>query len=106
MGVGYDVFDFYKIRESRNYIFVGIILSLLLFVVDVFSISFYVLFYKRYLNYLYLQDEWIFVCDWVFIIGICYDYYFDFGVMINFCLVLVWNVWYDFIVKVMYGMVF
>jgi outer membrane receptor for ferrienterochelin and colicin len=106
MGTGHDVLDLYKIRETKNFTFVGLQPTPLPSVVDVSSTSPYVLPYKRHLNYLYLQDEWTFTRDWALTTGIRYDHYSDFGATTNPRLALVWNARHDLTAKLMYGTAF
>lgn len=106
IGAGHDVLDLYKIRETKNFNFVGLLPSPLPSVIDVSNTSPYVLPYKRHLNYLYLQDEWTFAQDWALTAGIRYDHYSDFGATTNPRLALVWNARHDLTAKVMYGTAF
>lgn len=106
MGVGHDILDLYKIRESRNYVFVGRAPVPLSSVVDVSDIDRYVMPYKRKLSYLYLQDEWGFARDWTLTAGLRYDRYSDFGGTTNPRVALVWNTTQDLTAKFMYGTAF
>ncbi|MDP3638836.1 MAG: TonB-dependent receptor, partial [Azonexus sp.] len=106
MGAGHDVLDLYKIQETKNFTFVGLLPTPLPSVVDVSNTSPYVFPYKRQLNYLYLQDEWTFAKDWALTAGIRYDHYSDFGATTNPRLALVWNARHDLTAKVMYGTAF
>lgn len=106
MGAGHDVLDLYKIRESRNFTFVGLVPSPLPSVVDVSSTSPYVLPYKRHVNYVYLQDEWSIARDWALTTGLRYDHYSDFGATTNPRVALVWNARHDLTAKLMYGTAF
>ncbi|MBU1364872.1 MAG: TonB-dependent receptor [Gammaproteobacteria bacterium] len=106
IGAGHDALDLYKIRETKNFTFVGLLPTPLPSVVDVSDTSPYVLPYKRYLNYTYLQDEWTFAQDLALTAGIRYDHYSDFGATTNPRLALVWNVRHDLTAKVMYGTAF
>ncbi|MBS1189315.1 MAG: TonB-dependent receptor [Rhodocyclaceae bacterium] len=106
MGVGHDVLDLYKTRETKNFTFVGLTPSPLPSVVDVSSTSPYLRPYKRDLNYIYLQDEWNFARDWVLTAGLRHDDYSDFGTTNNPRAALVWNARQDLTAKLMYGTAF
>lgn len=106
MGVGHDVLDLYKVRETKNFTFVGLVPSPLPSVVDVSSTSPYVSPYKRNLSYAYLQDEWNFARDWTLTAGLRYDSYSDFGDTTNPRAALVWNASQDLTAKFMYGTAF
>lgn len=106
MGAGHDILDLYRVRESKNFTFVGLLPTPLPSVVDVSNTSPYVLPYKRHLNYFYLQDEWTFARDWTLTTGLRYDHYSDFGTTTNPRLALVWNARHDLTAKVMYGTAF
>lgn len=106
MGAGHDVLDLYKIRESRNYTFVGTVPSPLPSVIDVSSSNPYVFPYKRDLSYIYLQDEWSFTRDWTLTAGVRHDRYSDFGSTTNPRLAMVWNASQDLTAKFMYGTAF
>lgn len=106
MGAGHDVLDLYKVRETKNFTFVGLLPSPLPSVVDVTDTNPYVRPHKRHLNYLYVQDEWSFARDWALTAGLRYDHYSDFGATTNPRLALVWNARQDLTAKVMYGTAF
>ncbi|MBI2277824.1 MAG: TonB-dependent receptor [Dechloromonas sp.] len=106
LGVGHDVLDLYKIRETKNFTFTGLVPSPLPSVVDVSSTSPYVFPYKRNLSYAYLQDEWNFARDWTITAGLRYDSYSDFGTTTNPRLALVWNASQDLTAKLMYSTAF
>ena len=57
-------------------------------------------------RYVFLQDEWNFLPDWVLTSGIRADNYSDFGSTVNPRLALVWHMDYDFTAKVLYGKAF
>jgi iron complex outermembrane receptor protein len=106
VGVGHDILDLYKIRESKNFTFVGLTPSPLPSVVDVSDTSPYVSPYKRKLSYLYLQDEWNFAQDWTLTAGLRHDSYSDFGTTNNPRVALVWNVRQNLTAKLMAGTAF
>ncbi len=106
LGAGHDVLDLYKVRETKNFTFVGLLPSPLPSVVDVTDTNPYVRPHKRHLNYLYVQDEWNFARDWALTAGVRYDHYSDFGSTTNPRLALVWNARQDLTAKVMYGTAF
>lgn len=103
MGSGHDEMEIYKVRESKNFDVNGAPLGSL---VDVSDTAPFMRPAKRYVNYIYLQDEWNFVRDWSLTAGLRHDNYSDFGSTTNPRLALVWDARQDLTVKAMYGTAF
>ncbi len=106
IGTGYTVADLYKIRESKNFEFVGILPNSLGSVVDVSNTAPFIRPRKRTVKYVYVQDEWNFATNWVLTSGVRYDDYSDFGSTTNPRLALVWNTSDSVTSKLLYGEAF
>lgn len=57
-------------------------------------------------SYLYAQDEWRFLSDWLLTVGVRADHYSDFGLTTNPRLALVWTATADLSYKLLYGRAF
>ncbi len=106
IGIGYTVADLYKIRESKNFEFVGVLPTSLGSVIDVSNTAPFIRPRKRTVKYVYAQDEWNFATNWILTSGIRYDNYSDFGSTTNPRLALVWNTSDAVTSKLLYGEAF
>ena len=108
VGTGFRVEDLYQTQESKNYTFVGGVLTPLPGLVDVTGnpAMVYMLPHKRNLAYVFAQDEWSLAHDWVLTVGVRHDRYSDFGGTTNPRLALVWDAAYNVVVKAMHGTAF
>lgn len=113
LGAGFAKDEIYKIRETKNFAFVGsppIVTPIGTgSVADVTDVSATVPFlwpHSRQVRYLYAQDEWTFAQDWTLTAGLRRDHYSDFGDTTNPRLALVWEAAYNLTAKLLYGTAF
>lgn len=105
IGTGYRVEDLYAIQETKNYSATGAPLPGLVDATGNPALV-YMMPHKRHLSYVFVQDEWSLVKDWMLTAGVRRDQYSDFGGTTNPRLALVWDATYNVVVKVMHGTAF
>ncbi len=109
MGVGHDDLDLYKTAELRNFTYsaTGSLVPLAGGAVVDFSNSNPFMFpHRRWIDYVYAQDEWSFAKDWILTTGLRHDKYSDFGGTTNPRVALVWDASLDVTAKLMAGRAF
>lgn len=106
-GVGHDDLYLYKTAERKNFtlsatgspIPTGSLL-------DFSNTTPFMLPQRRFIDYLYAQDEWSFARDWTLTAGVRHDSYSDFGGTTNPRMALVWDATLDLTAKLLYGQAF
>lgn len=107
MGAGYQKLDLYKVREVKNYQFVGLLPTPLPGgLTEVDSADAFMQPHVRHNRYAYLQDEWSMTRNWTLTSGVRHDNYSDFGHTTNPRLALVWDAGYAVSAKLLYGRAF
>lgn len=109
LGLGHDDLDLYKTRERRNfnYTATGGLVPLAGGALQDFSSTQPFLFpQRRFVDYLYAQDEWTLAQDWTLTAGVRHDAYSDIGRTTNPRLALVWDASLDLTAKLMAGRAF
>lgn len=111
LGAGYHLDDLYKVTESKNFTFVGVLpfcLDLACSMVEATQANglAFLTPHKRYSRYLYVQDEWSIAPDWSLTAGVRHDRYSDVGGTTNPRLALVWDTAYNLTSKLMLGRAF
>ena len=107
LGAGYQKLDLYKIRETKNYYYVGLTPTPLpgglseASAEDAFMQP-----HDRQNRYVYVQDEWSLAHDWTLTAGLRHDNYSDFGHTTNPRLALVWDAGSALTGKLLYGRAF
>lgn len=108
VGLGFNYFTVYRIRELKNYTLVPneppLPLGALVDVSDTRAAFLTPGNRKDY--FFFVQDEWKFAPDWELTLGLRYDYYSDFGDTTNPRLALVWETRQDLTTKLLYGRAF
>ena len=105
IGIGYNIHDMYKIRESKNFDSSGAPLGSVVDVSDDPN-NVFIRPHDRKVYFLSLQDEWSMAADWDLTGGVRYDHYSDFGTTVNPRLALVWQTQYNLTSKFLYGRAF
>lgn len=105
-GLGHDILDMYKIKESTNFLFVdlgqiSVPVPNPAGLVETTFIRPYISPHLRRVDYAYIQDEWSFSRDWTLTTGVRHDRYSDIGDTTNPRLALVWEAAQDLTVKLM-----
>ncbi|MES2262232.1 MAG: TonB-dependent receptor [Pseudomonadota bacterium] len=107
IGIGHDDLNMYRTRERRNFTYAAngtpIPLPAL---VDFTDIDPFIRPHRRFVDYIYLQDEWQLAKDWNLTAGVRHDRYSDFGGTTNPRLALVWDARFDLTAKLLYGRAF
>ncbi|TAJ79272.1 MAG: TonB-dependent receptor [Gallionellaceae bacterium] len=106
-GAGHDDLNLYQTAERKNFtlsatgspIPAGSLL-------DFSNTTPFMLPQRRFIDYLYAQDEWNFTRDWTLTAGVRHDKYSDFGGTTNPRLALVWDATLDMTAKLLYGQAF
>lgn len=106
VGAGYGKDDLYKVKETKNYEYVGLALSPLGTLVEATGADAFMAPHTRTVRYAYLQDEWNFATDWTLTGGIRRDNYSDFGSTTNPRLAIVWDAAYNLTAKLLAGRAF
>lgn len=102
-GAGYEDLDLYRIRELKNFEFVGVIPAPVGEMRDFSDTAPFIEPRHRRVWYAYAQDEWNLAKDWTLTAGLRHDRYSDFGHTTNPRLALVWDVAYNLTVKLLHG---
>jgi len=108
-GSGHDDLDLYKTAELRNFNYspAGALVPIPGGGLVDFSNSNPFMFpHRRWIDYVYAQDEWSFAKDWVLTTGVRHDRYSDFGGTTNPRVALVWDASLDITAKLMAGRAF
>lgn len=108
-GVGHDDLDLYKTAEVRNFNYspAGALLPLAGGgLVDFSNTNPFMFPHRRWVDYVYAQDEWNFAKDWALTTGVRHDNYSDFGGTTNPRLALVWDASLDVTAKLLIGRAF
>lgn len=113
LGAGHEDLNMYQITTLKNFwlrtdgpaalIGVPVLTGAL---IDYSAIQPHLLPHRRFNDYAYVQDEWNFARDWSLTAGIRHDDFSDFGSTTNPRLALVWDAYYNFTAKLMYGQAF
>jgi len=106
IGAGSENDNLYKLQESKNYQYVGLVPTPLPAVIDVTGAGAFLTPHERTVKYLYVQDEWNVAHDWTLTGGIRRDQYSDFGGTTNPRLALVWDAAYNVTAKLLAGHAF
>ena len=108
VGTGIQVEDLYATQESKNFTFVGGVLTPLPGLVNATGnpALVFILPHKRTVEYAFAQDEWNVAKDWTLTVGVRNDHYSDVGGTTNPRLALVWDAAYNVEVKAMHGTAF
>ncbi|MES2951860.1 MAG: TonB-dependent receptor [Pseudomonadota bacterium] len=109
IGLGHDDLDLYKTSELRNFNYspAGSLVPVAGGVLVDFSNSNPFMFpHRRWIDYVYAQDEWSFAKDWALTAGLRHDRYSDFGGTTNPRVALVWDASLDVTAKLMAGRAF
>jgi outer membrane receptor protein involved in Fe transport len=106
-GVGHDDLNLYETATHKNYTLTATGVPVPAgAVADYSAIQPFMTPQRRYVDYLYVQDEWNFVRDWTLTAGLRRDSFSDFGITTNPRLALVWDASLDLTVKLLYGQAF
>lgn len=106
-GAGYQMLDLYKVREVKNYYFVGVTPTPLPGGTAIASADdAFIKPHKRTNRFFYLQDEWSLSRNWTLTAGLRHDNYSDFGHTTNPRLALVWDTGASVTAKLLYGRAF
>lgn len=110
-GMGHNVLDMYKIKESTNFLFANFgVISVPVpnpaGLVETTDTRPYIKPHLRFVDYAYIQDEWSFARDWTLTAGIRRDLYSDVGGTTNPRLALVWEAAQNLTAKLMFGRAF
>ncbi len=111
LGAGYHQDDLYKVTESKNFTFVGVLPYCIDLACSMFEATqanglAFLTPHKRDSRYLYAQDEWSIAPDWSLTAGVRHDRYSDVGGTTNPRLALVWDTAYNLTSKLMLGRAF
>ncbi len=107
IGVGHDDLNLYRTTTFKNFLLSPTGLPIPTGPVqDYNAIQPHILPHRRHINYVYLQDEWQLLPDWVMTAGIRHDRYDDFGGTTNPRLALVWDASVDVTAKLLTGRAF
>lgn len=109
MGGGHDDLDLYKTREMRNFTYSpagALVPNPGGVLVDYSDSNPFMRPHRRWVDYLYLQDEWNFAKDWALTSGLRHDKYSDFGGTTNPRVALVWDASLDVTAKLLAGRAF
>ena len=106
LGAGYEDLDLYRIRELKNFEFVGLIPAPVGEIRDFSDTAPFIEPRRRKVWYAYAQDEWTVAKDWTLTAGLRHDRYSDFGHTTNPRLALVWDAAYNLTFKLMHGSAF
>lgn len=106
-GVGHDDLNLYQTAEHKNFTLsaTGTPIPIGSFI-DFSNTTPFMLPQRRFINYLYAQDEWSFTRDWTLTAGVRHDNYSDFGTTTNPRMALVWDATLDLTAKLLYGQAF
>ncbi len=109
VGWGHDDLNLYKTAETRNFNYspAGALLPLPGGgIVDFSDTNPFMFPHRRWVDYVYAQDEWSFAKDWALTAGLRRDNYSDVGGTTNPRLALVWDASLDITAKLMVGRAF
>ena len=109
LGLGHDDLDLYKTAEVRNFTYspAGALVPVPGGgLVDFSNTTPFILPHRRWVDYVYAQDEWSFAKDWALTAGVRHDRYSDFGGTTNPRVALVWDASLDVTAKLMAGRAF
>ncbi len=109
VGLGHDDLNLYRTTEFKNFLpdFTRIGTGSAADLTDFSDTTLkYMLPQRRRVDYVYVQDEWRFLPDWVLTAGVRRDQYSDFGGTTNPRLALVWSATYNVTAKLLYGEAF
>jgi outer membrane receptor protein involved in Fe transport len=109
LGAGHDDLDLYRVKTVNNFTLNAAGAPVPIGTggaIDITDIQPHVRPHRRQVNYLYAQDEWKFVKDWMLTAGVRHDSYSDFGGTTNPRLALVWDATLDLAAKLLYGRAF
>jgi len=107
VGAGVYYIDQYRVEETKNFIFNT--LPTPPTPMPLQRVSGADLFNReagRTINYVLVQDEWLFATDWALTTGLRYDHYSDFGGTVNPRMALIYNSPYNVTTKFLYGRAF
>ncbi len=108
-GVGHDDLNLYQTAETRNFTYsasgalVPVPGGAL---VDFTNTNPFMFPHRRWVDYVYAQDEWRIARDWALTAGVRHDNYSDFGGTTNPRLALVWDAALNVTAKLMTGRAF
>lgn len=108
VGIGHDDLNLYRTATYKNY-FVDQATGAYTYtgpVSDYSDIQPFMTPHRRFVNYIYAQDEWNIAPDWTLTAGVRHDAYSDVGGTTNPRLALVWDARYDMTVKLLAGRAF
>jgi len=106
-GLGHNDLNLYKTVEHKNFTLTATGQPLPLSSVQDFSNTTPFMHpQRRFVDYIYAQDEWNFTQDWTLTAGIRHDKYSDFGGTTNPRIALVWDASLDLTAKLLYGQAF
>lgn len=113
VGVGFRAQDLYKVKETTNYTIFNLGAGPFFRpradgdgLTDLGRQDRFIEETDREIGYVYLQDEWDILADWILTAGIRYDHYSDFGGSVNPRFALVWQTTYNLTSKLLYGRAF
>lgn len=109
LGLGHDDLDLYKTAELRNFTYspAGALIPVPGGgLIDFSNTGPFMFPHRRWVDYVYAQDEWSFAKDWALTAGVRHDRYSDFGGTTNPRVALVWDASLDVTAKLMAGRAF
>ena len=111
LGAGYHVDDLYKVTESKNFTFAGLLpvclnLDCSIIEADEANGLIFLTPHRRTAYHAYGQDEWQLGADWTLTTGLRHDHYSDFGSTTNPRVALVWAAAYNVTARFMAGRAF
>lgn len=111
LGGGYHLDDLYKVSETKNFTFAGLVPVCIDDDCSIVSATeanglAFLTPRRRESVYAFVQDEWQLAPDWNLTAGIRHDHYSDFGGTTNPRVALVWDATWNLTGKLMYGRAF
>ncbi|MBY0572727.1 MAG: TonB-dependent receptor [Undibacterium sp.] len=107
IGAGHDDLNLYRTETIKNFLLSPAGLPIPTGAVkDYNAIQPHILPQRRQIDYVYLQDEWQLLPDWIVTAGVRHDRYDDFGHTTNPRLALVWDASVDLTAKLLTGRAF
>lgn len=107
VGAGHEDIDLYRVLTFKNFLLQPVGPPIPTGPqIDYGSIQPHILPQRRFVDYVYVQDEWQFARDWTLTTGLRHDRYSDVGHTTNPRLALVWDASLDLTAKLLYGEAF
>lgn len=107
LGAGHDDLDLYKVQTFKNFLIQAVGPPIPTGPQkDYGNIQPHIEPHRRWVNYLYAQDEWQFARDWTLTAGVRHDRISDVGETTNPRLALVWDASLALTAKLLYGEAF